>query len=323
MSESQTDSAPPNVGDELQEALAEASASTVEFEPSPFLGWALDALEKCPMPPLPDTLYHYTSGDGLLGVVGGDTLRFSDSKFMNDGSEMAWGRHVLRERLRARFSNAAEIQQMFWQTVLNLVENSGETFRHVIFCMSRDGNLLNQWRDYGKDVVPYSIGIDTKYLLSNPPGPFRATVTTLIYNVQDQSNAVDDVISRVSSDMDKHWDEGEQSLSHYAEFATYELNWLVCMFKNPAFEPEQEVRLQLTHYSLIQEHGVKPKFRTSMLGVVPFYEWKPDNGRLAITTIMVGPSPHAHASHAALNMFLEDQMLGEVQTGFSTIPIRR
>ena len=165
----------PSVGDVLQAALpgTEATEEQLPLEPTPFPGAGLSALDEIVLEALPDILYHYTTASGLLGIVGKDTLRFSDTKFVNDGSEMAWGRRALEAHLEERFAQAPEKQQQFWQSVLRLLNASGETFRHVIFCMSRDGNLLNQWRDYGRDVVPYSIGLETRYFFDRYRGPFE------------------------------------------------------------------------------------------------------------------------------------------------------
>lgn len=315
----------PTVGDALQTSLPGAEEGP---EPtvgdSPFLQAALKILLDHQAEPIPHVLYHYTTAEGLLGIVGEDTLRFSDTKFVNDGSEMAWGRLVLEEHLKHRFATSPEPQQQFWHTVNALVARSSETFRHVIFCLSREGNLLNQWRDYGRDVVPYSIGLDSTYFMADKPmGNFDTAVTPMIYKVADQMKLVEAVVSKICDLMEPRNDRQPDQLLDDAHYASYELGWIIAQFKNPAFEPEQEVRLQLSHYRLTQALAVKPKFRSSILGLVPYYEWKPLKGRLPVKHVIVGPSPHAPASHESLKIYLQQQELPDVETTHSTIPIRR
>lgn len=315
----------PTVGDALQTALPGDNQETLtSFDDTPFPNAGVDALFEIDLPPLPDILYHYTTAEGLLGLVGGNTLRFSDTKFVNDGSEMAWGRWVLENHLKERFASAPEKQQQFWQSVLKRTAESGDTFRHVIFCMSREGNLLNQWRDYGRDVVPYSIGLETTYFFKRDAGTFETNLTPLVYAPAHQMKAVENLVSRIAEVMKSRWNSvSPDHLVADSYNASFELSWLVSQFKNPAFEPEQEVRLQLTHYALTRNYGAKPKFRTSMLGVVPYYEWRPATGSLPIRSVLVGPSPHASASLEALRIYLAELGLGDVTSNYSTIPIRR
>ena len=131
------------------------------------------------------------------------------------------------------------------------------------------------------------------------------------------------VVTKIQDVMKDRWDNSPVQLVADSYNASFELGWLISQFKNPAFEPEQEVRLQLTHYTLVNDYAARPEFRTSMLGVVPYYEWQPKDGRLPIRQIMVGPSPHAAASLDALRIFLAEQKLAEVVSAYSTIPIRR
>src|SRR2546423_10494745 len=48
----------------------------------------------------PRLLYHYTSADGLLGMLQGRQLWATNVRFMNDTSELAYGIRLVREVLQ-------------------------------------------------------------------------------------------------------------------------------------------------------------------------------------------------------------------------------
>ena len=41
-----------------------------------------------------ETLYHYTSADGLKSIIENKTLRFSDYRFLNDIDEIQYGKNI-------------------------------------------------------------------------------------------------------------------------------------------------------------------------------------------------------------------------------------
>jgi hypothetical protein len=53
--------------------------------------------ERFPDRRFPKQLYHYTSADGLMGIVTNNTIRFSDAAYMNDGSEVEHEFEVLED----------------------------------------------------------------------------------------------------------------------------------------------------------------------------------------------------------------------------------
>ena len=46
-----------------------------------------------------ETLYHYTSTDGLKSIIENKTIRFSDYRFLNDIDELEYGKKVFRQVL--------------------------------------------------------------------------------------------------------------------------------------------------------------------------------------------------------------------------------
>lgn len=196
-----------------------------------------------------------------------------------------------------------------------------EEFRRVIFCMSSEGNLLNQWRDYGRDIVPYCIEFDGDYLWEDHKAEFRPSITQMIYDHTTQKVLLGEAFNRIFSVMEPLWDTfDEEKLERMATRASFQIGLILEQFKHPAFAAELEARLSVSHYTLSKTQ-LRPKFRSSSLGLVPYYEWKPRN-KLKIRSVRVGPSPHSDASVEALKLFLEENKI-DAKATVSAIPIRR
>lgn len=277
--------------------------------------------------PAPPSLFHYTSAQGLIGVLEKNTLWFSNSMFLNDGSESFWGisifETILDKFLEDHDSDAREVGEK----LKTWVREAFNFYQPIVFCMSEEDNLLNQWRDYGKDITPYSIELETAGIERSTYN-FPAYLCEVIYdpNVQRSMSAqlVEMIYGRYKSmdAMKPFVAEDEQPL---LIGAAKEVVWLLSRFKNTAFQAEKEWRLICHRPDL--NGRMKTLFRASPLGAVPYYEWfQPTlEGRapLPIIHVTVGPSPYSAVSDIALKQLLSETGYGEVPTHYSLIPIRR
>src|SRR5438045_2830962 len=103
----------------------------------------------------PALLYHYTSQEGLLGIIQSSGLFLSDARFVNDASEISYGRDVFVDRLRRYIGGSADtrgktVWKHFTEASRARLEKQWEwSFDHFYvasFCT--EGNLLSQWRAY-------------------------------------------------------------------------------------------------------------------------------------------------------------------------------
>ncbi|MCH4560331.1 DUF2971 domain-containing protein [Mesorhizobium jarvisii] len=299
-------------------------AENAEPIKTPFLGLAQKIIDPYRAKvKAPTRLYHYTSSAGLIGIVQNSRLWFSDSAFMNDGSELQYGMDIFRRKSEAMLAKKPEKNRNSLDALMEFLTGQQTYNRQIIFCMSDHGNLLNQWRDYGKDVTAYSIELDTLALLQDEFN-FRPGLYSLIYDEATQDAIMEKFVEELfeidqSVDYSKLDKDTQQS---YIMSGAAEATFVMSHFKNPAFNVENEWRF--TFYAAYSAKEPKPQFRASALGVVPYYEWHRSNGgKLPITRVMVGPSPYAKASDIALKLFLFQAGYPEVETLYSTIPIRK
>ena len=111
---------------------------------------------------MPPVLYHYTSNAGLLGMIGGQELWFSDIRFLNDSKEFRLACEALTRCIRryARDhrqtwldSGCSEVE--FGRMVDNMCNGSSyeAAFRKIakygypfIFSLTQENDLLSQWK---------------------------------------------------------------------------------------------------------------------------------------------------------------------------------
>jgi hypothetical protein len=272
---------------------------------------------------IPSSLFHYTSSQGLLGIIGGDKLWFSDASFMNDGSEATWGADLASAVIEEFLAGRSAEERAAGDALRLEIPRALAAFQPIIFCMSARNNLLNQWRDYGKDIVPYSIELDTRSFETGADPSFKIFITKIVYDMELQRKLMMDLLTLIHGKtielLGQRTEFGEEEGERLVRGAAVEVVNLVSRFKNTSFEAEEEWRA-------IAYSGYVPptsrKFRASGLGVVPYYEWSLKDQKLPIKSVTVGPSPYATVSDLALKQFLQDSQY-DVPTRFSLIPIRR
>ncbi|MGA8151521.1 MAG: DUF2971 domain-containing protein [Terriglobales bacterium] len=91
---------------------------------------------------MPDILYHYTSAEGLEGIIKRKELWATDIRFFSDSSEFQYTIDLARELSSQRTEN---LEKRVLREILQYKETD-TTF--CAFCLSEEGDLLSQWRGY-------------------------------------------------------------------------------------------------------------------------------------------------------------------------------
>lgn len=218
---------------------------------------------------------------------------------------VVYGNELFESVLQSFMSDKPVEHRELASELMTEVKASSIQERSLIFCMSARPNLLNQWRDYGRDIVPYCIEFDAPGLLK-PDWNFSATFVPLIYKSEDQLRLCHQLISELyetTSRLAARLEDADRQT--VLSILSVQVRLLTLHFKHPAFEAEEEWRMLAFPEWL---KGQSVQFRTSPLGVVPFLARKPREGTLLpITKIWVGPSPHGTVSADALQTLLRSR----------------
>ena len=120
------------------------------------------------MPP-PGILWHYTSLDVLEHFLLGE-IAFSHYKFLNDDSELLYGKQLLLEILKDL--NRPSFKTFLGGAISGIIRDD-----IYLFCLSRDGDNLYQWRSYTPQ-GGIAVGFVRRKLFSAVSDGFKADIWT-------------------------------------------------------------------------------------------------------------------------------------------------
>ena len=253
-----------------------------------------------------DTLYHYTSFSGLLGIVGSGVLRSSDIRYMNDAAEL---RHTLellrshiRERIRAGTDQPALLTRLLDWLGERIVKGPmlfGASFR-------ANGNLLSQWRGYSIHGKGVSLGFDPAHIrrCAEREG-FQ--VGRCLYDPQRQRSLIEKIVDAIAA---MAGDAAGEPGGFEAVFERIEgrLLRIAAVLKHPAFEEEQEWRLVSP---VIYETGDRPvHFREGASMLVPYYAFPlalSADAPMRLEHVFLGPTNNMELSMNSLRLYLDQR----------------
>lgn len=137
-----------------------------------------------------ETLFHYTTFNGLYGIVENNTIWATHFKYLNDKSEYSifeerlteYLKPIIHEKIREMLADGKILPNHLPSDIENLVSDEVSIYKSAVykatygesyvasFCGSAndsyviENGLLSQWRGYGRD-GGYSIEFDTNILI--------------------------------------------------------------------------------------------------------------------------------------------------------------
>jgi hypothetical protein len=297
---------------------------------------------------LPEELYHYTNVYGLKGILENASFWATHFEYLNDGLEITYGDDLICRLLLERQQSLGEnstARKVYEQIVSprdpspSITKRFGYDFYVISF--SANGDLLDQWRAYGADGNGYSIGIKPYELNEKVSGAVVLTSKDdklnffrVLYSQQAQKDFISTVLDTVEKELepagqyqlipeqlDANTEGGQNALNAIADALVGNLLDFALMFKHPAFENEQEVRLLKKRFGRVVSAGLDDsalegvKFRTTANQLVPYIEipfyarQQPQNDvrssiQLPLKRINLGPK-HDKKSQQSLEMYLQ------------------
>jgi hypothetical protein len=268
----------------------------------------------------PDVVYHYTSAQGCLGIINEKQIYLTDAFFLNDQSELVYGRDLAVECLQRRAGS--EVSNHI-KTFLNGTANTFDPFddadlgfRYYVACFCEDGNLLSQWRAYTRPGSGFALGIATAPLVAakNPTGDrIRAVFHRMEYKLENQERLINFVIDwcleRLASDFEYANDEFSRAVlgSSYVALITVQLTGLFPQFKHPMFAEEKEWRLSTGRLPF--EHRDRLMFRDSGQNIVPYilFDLALEDGRIPLREVVHAPASEPELRKRSIKSLLDQR----------------
>lgn len=254
-----------------------------------------------------ETIYHYTTFSGLLGIIESGTLWASDIRYMNDSAELNHMVHLISEEVDLRVAHGHQnprLLHQFKDWIAHRVTNG-----HMLFAGSfrANGNLLSQWRGYSELGKGVSIGFDPAQIMRCAKAQ-GFIVGRCIYDSARQADLIRQIIDRVEDLAART--SGTREVDEYTFEEVFEqvesdLLRIAAILKHPSFQEEEEWRIVSPVVTDFKDPSVHYREGTSML--VPYFEFSlidPQSAKQKIEHIFLGPTPNRSLSMNSLAMYL-------------------
>jgi hypothetical protein len=278
-------------------------------------------------------VWHYTSGDGLLGIIESGTLWATQVSCLNDSTEVRYGLNLFRDALiHARQNNPEDpaVDKMLEQTTSSLLESPATpnhaSSMYFVTCFSQHEDDLSQWRAYCGGENGYAIGFRARGLFGNP--------NSLVVRVNYDGEQHRAVAEHVAAATVRFFRDGIQNgrassaaewMGEFLPVWTNVIGQLAPLVKDRAFQAENEFRI--VHQLQANEMG-QVRFRqkaTLMSRHIPLtfpHQAAPRFPMLPIVGVKVGPTRHKEITRISVDTLLRQMGYGTGQVSLSSIPFQ-
>lgn len=232
--------------------------------------------------------YHYCSVDTFFNIIQTSTLRLGNPLSMNDSAEILW----FLELVEAYAIKKGKYQKTLekWEQIENIIKSIIQEIDFpYILCLSKENDVLSQWRSYADDGQGVAIGINVDQLLAYSN---LLSGKDIIYDLEKQMELLDGKeIDSCLDNLEKEIDRGKENLIYNKVriLVSYLLeDSMIC--KNPAFREEREYRISCPFNDTDLDKISEVKFRTNNKHILPYREicFKNCNHKI-IENITIGP----------------------------------
>jgi hypothetical protein len=247
--------------------------------------------------PRPNVLYHYTTAAGLLGILESNTLHATDVRHLNDLRELVLAQEAVELAVDVAASSWPETSIMAGrlnQLRVMLLDSKNESqFGPFVASFCEDGDLLSQWRSYGRG--GYALGFDSDGLSKLDPvplldtddghweqqgfGPAPVDLRKVMYDAEGLAKVVSSVIEFAQRN-----GPGDDAMPPYLETHAEAFKAMASV-KDAAFEEEAEWRL------IVMGQGglIRDRFKARASGaIVPYVPIEVDIAE-NLREIVIGP----------------------------------
>jgi hypothetical protein len=271
-------------------------------------------------------LYHYTTLDGLLGILDKGELWESGILYLNDTSEFKAASTAAFDVAMAD-SQYGEVSSGLndYNSIFRYSAAHPESVYTVSFSAEASGDDLSQWRAYSGPSSGVSLGFSPQYLrsiskrflccdenigwIAGDQDPLMKCEYYKDNVAADTSNAIYDELRRTMAIKDSH-----TKVQRFVRYAA--------TLKHEKFRAEQEWRIALIWGGLVVPEAVK--FRRARSLVVPYVPipLRYKDQLIQIDRIVVGPTPHRDEARLSIEMLLKRYRVEFKKVVSSQVPYR-
>jgi hypothetical protein len=272
----------------------------------------------------PNIVYHYTSLEGLIGIIENRAVWMTDFGYLNDRQELNHGISLVSDSLNKMLESdiLPNVKELLleWKNTIKQTPN-----RVCITSFSADGDSLSQWRAYG----PVAIGLPVKDLLLHVESGIFQHVE---YDFETQEKLVNIYLNHLVNAFVVDMKEGRLENAPDLYHKNDRLLDFITFFKNPAFKSENEYRLAYINNPEVLatfDLSTPPKyFRVANGKIIPYVPSTSislsgiDKFPLKIEEIVIGPE-NDELLEQGIRELLSENGLSDVSIRKSIVPLRK
>jgi hypothetical protein len=226
-------------------------------------------------------LFHYTTAEGLIGIVNSRCLWASNMLCLNDASEAEYPNKLI---LDAVGTSSHFVPPDHKRTFKDSLITAFVMFEPFVTCFCENGDLLSQWRGYGGSGAGFALGFSRSWLSTLARIDYdQFRLQKVIYCPEEQQRLIREYLEAAArvSKQKEFVDDGEE---RFWREAAKPMVHFVMAFKDPAFREEREWRL--VNRPIVS--GDRYRYRQSGHRIVPYVEIPIQNNE-ALTGLVRGP----------------------------------
>lgn len=303
-------------------------------------------------------LYHYTTPEGLLGLLQERKIWATHFAYLNDTSEINYANSLLENAILERLEKASLIVAAILKSILKTPNGLSAMVEPYVACFCEDGDLLSQWRAYsGKggyalELLPRGIQVTMagrgytlhkiqydepkqKRLISAFLDKFCAALDACGSGCHPNEIGVPYIEERlVEGGVDLSFNLPEE-LGNICRVAIDKFAKIAPCLKNPKFRSEQEWRIIHIEPKFTRHANYELRFRTAGPLIVPYIEldlwlegddWKnpeKDKANFSLKSIVLGPNLHPVIAKRALELRIaQSGIRAPITISGSDIPVK-
>ena len=296
-----------------------------------------------------ETLYHYTSADGLKSIIENKTIRFSDYRFLNDIDELEYGKKVFKQvldELKFQEPNYSDYISQ-WESELksieqgkikylkpvspgkngtvNCIQCESQNYHYYILSLTVLGDNKDMWNMYSGNNPGYRLKINGNELMKY----FYSIRDSFLYKgfVFSSEHRMqvfygDDANKFIKNLLMAEFTIGNPSITQFGSIFKY-----LAFTKDEAFCSENEYRLGFCFVdemdnSEINRENAKKVFMNKNGTIYPYMEFQNFPFDKIVEDIMISPYNKSELAEIGLREFLYANKLENVKIKKSGIRIR-
>lgn len=264
-------------------------------------------------------LFHYTTVQGLFGIIESQCFWLTNMQYMNDLSESSHATKLIKEIL-TELSKNKKYTDDFSKYLKKANDIYLDNSKNYIACFTTNGDSLPMWNMYGKNCgVSIEIDLDAGYNFCNQGCLFR----DMIYDESILHDHIEKIVDFYQETYRK-LNEDKSNNFHTINNTMNEILEKIILFsanvKNKYFSHEAETRLLLT-----VKDCDKIKYRVKNNIIVSYIETSPHglnkDKKLPIKSVIVGPGEEQDIVKSSIMDFLKSKGYN-IEVKSSAIPYR-